>query len=399
MGMKFSFLRHLLLPALLVSMIACSDKNSTLVNAGTGLLYVAAQSNTTISAYTVNLASGSLTAIANSIGTGSLPSAIAITPSVNALFVANSGGNSISSYAINSDGSLTPASATTPTGTTPVALAIDAAGKFLFVANQASSSVSVFTISGSTLAAVAGSPFTTIPVGIVKYPDGTLPSGLAVSNSGKFLYVSNQLTNFVSAFSISSSGALAPLGNPFYVTGTGPTGLGIQPNGGFLYVTNSGADANDISAFAICDVIVTSCSNPDIADGSLTQITGSPFSAGLGPVAITFDPNFNFAYVVDKESDTISQYGYGPGSGVLLPLSPATISTGLNPVSIALRPGATGTDLGNTLTNPTDYVYVANIGAGTNTISIFTLNTTSGQLTVLGTSITTFAQTSAVAVK
>jgi 6-phosphogluconolactonase (cycloisomerase 2 family) len=398
MGMKFSFLRHLLLPALLVAMTACSNGNNSRATTGSGLLYVAAQSNTSISAYTVNLSSGGLSTIGAGVGTGSVPSAIAIAPSVNALFVANSGSNSISSYTINSDGSLTAGSATTPTGTTPTALALDAAGKFLFVANQGSSSISVFTINGSTLAKVAGSPFTTIPAGF-SYPNGTLPSGVVVSNSGKFLYVANQLANFVSAFSISASGALAPLGVPFYNAGTGPAGLAITPNGGFLYVANSGADSNNISAFAICDAVVNSCANPNTPDGTLTQVLGSPFSAGLGPVAIAMDPNFNFLYVVDKGSNTVSQYAYGTGSGVLAPLSSGTVSTGLNPVSIAIRPGATGTNLGNTLTNPTDYVFVANIGAGTNTISTFTLNTTSGQLTVLGTTVTTFAQTSAVAVK
>jgi len=393
--MKFRIVWRLLLPALLIGLTSCSSNNA-LLNSGAGLLYETAQGNTTISAFTVDLGTGGLSAIDNSVGTGALPSAIAIAPTANALFVANSGSNSISSYAINSDGSLTEESATTPTGATPVALAMDSGGKFLFVANQASSNVSVFTISGTALAAVAGSPFTTVPVG-VKYPNGTLPSGVAVSGSGKFLYVTNQLTNFVSAFSISASGALAPLGVPLYDVGNGPFGIAVSPNGGFLYVTNSGDPSNNISVFGICDSVTTSCANPNSPDGTLTQVTGSPFAAGLGPVAITFDPNFNFAYVVDKGSNTVSQYAYGTGTGALLPLSPPTISTGLTPVSIALRVGATGTNIGNTLTNPTDYVYVANNGAGT--ISVFTLTTTTGLLNVLGAPFTTFAQTSAVAVK
>jgi 6-phosphogluconolactonase (cycloisomerase 2 family) len=395
---KFSVLRHLLLPALLVATTACSSGNNSAATGGAGLLYATAQSNTTISAFTVNLSSGGLSTIENSIGTGSVPSAIAIAPSVNALFVTNSGSNSISSYTINSDGSLAGNTATTPTGSRPAALALNAAGNFLFVANQVSSSISVYAVNGSMLTQVSGSPFTTIPVGL-SYPNGTLPSGVVVSNSGKFLYVANQLANFVSVFSIGASGALAPLGVPFYNTGDGPTGLAITPNGGFLYVANSGADSNDISAFAICDAVVNSCSEPNTPDGTLTEVAGSPFSAGLGPVAITMDPNFSFLYVVNKESNTVSQYGYGTGDGVLAPLSPATISTGLNPVSIAIRPGATGTNVGNTLTNPTDYVFVANLGAETNSISTFTLATISGQLTEMSTTVTTFAQTSAVAVK
>jgi len=242
---------------------------------------------------------------------------------------------------------------------------------------------------------VAGSPFTTIPVGL-SYPNGTLPAAVAVSPSGNFLYVANQLANFVSAFAINStSGALTPLPVPFYDDGqTSPTGLAVTPNGGFLYVANAGANSNNVSAYAICDKVVTSCVNPNSPDGTLTAVTGSPFPAGLGPVAIAFDPGFNFAYVVDKGSNTVSQYSYGPESGVLTPLSPGTISTGTTPVSIAILPGVVVADIGNTLFNTTDYAYVTNLGAGT--ISIFSLTTSTGLLNVVGQPVVIFGQTSAV---
>jgi len=396
MRMKFGFLKHVLLPGLLLCLLACGSNNSTVVNGGAGLLFVTAQANTTISVYTVNLSTGQLSQNGNSVGTGSAPSAIAITPAIDAVFVANSGSNSVSSYTITS-GSLAAVSGTTKTGTTPMGLAIDPGGKFLFVANQGSSNVSVFSIKGTGLTAVPGSPFTTIPAGL-SYPNGTLPAAVAVSNSGNFLYVANELADFVSAFAINStSGALTPLGVPFYNVGVSPSGLGISPNGGFLYVANAGADSNNISAFAICDNVVNSCAKPTSPDGTLTQVAGSPFPAGLGPVAIAFDPNFNFAYVVDEGSNTVSQYSYGTGDGVLTPLSPATISTGTTPVSIAVRVGATGTNIGNTITNPTDYVYVANNGAGS--ISTYTLTTSTGILNVFGTPIITFGQTSALAAR
>jgi len=394
MGMKCCFVACLLLAISLFWMAGCTSVNNAAMT-GISYLYVTAQANTTISAYTVTQSTGALTTLGNAIGTGSVPSAIAVTPSANALFVANSGSNDISSYSINSDASLTAGSATTPTGTTPTALAIDPGGKFLFVANQASSNISVFTINGTGLTQVPGSPFTTIPVGL-SYPNGTLPAAVAVSKSGNYLYVANQLANFVSAFAINTtSGALTPLAVPFYTDGEiSPSGLAVTPNGGFLYVANAGANSNNISAYAICDNVVNTCSNPNHPDGTLTVVTGSPFPAGLGPVAIAFDPGFNFAYVVDKGSNTISQYSYGPGNGVLTPLSPGTISTGVTPVSIAILSGVVPADVGNTLFNTTDYAYVANLGGGT--ISIFSLTTSSGLLNVIGQPIVIFGQTSAV---
>lgn len=394
--MKFALMKYVVLAGALFCLAGCTSINNA-ATTGIAYLYVTAQANTTISAYTVTESTGALTANGNAVGTGAVPSAIAIAPSGNALFVANSGSNSISSYSINSDATLTPAGATTATGTTPMGLAIDSGGKFLFVANHGSSSISVFSINGSGLTPVPGSPFTTIPVGY-SFANGTLPSAVAVSNSGKFLYVANQLANFVSAFAINSSGALTALPVPFYQDGqTSPSGLAVTPNGAFLYVANAGANSNNISAWAICDNVVNTCANPNAPDGTLSPVKGSPFSAGLGPVAIAFDPGFNFAYVVDEQSSTISQYSYGPGNGVLTPLSPATISTGLNPASISILPGVVRADVGNTLFNTTDYVYVANIGAGT--ISIFSLTTSSGLLNVVGQPIVIFGQTSAVAGK
>ena len=394
MGMKFCLTGCLLLPILLFCLAGCSS-NSHSSTTGISFLYVTAQANTTISAYTVTQSTGALTTVGSAVATGSVPVAVAVTPTGSALFVANSGSNNISTYTINSDGSLAAVSGTTSTGSTPVALAVDSGGKFLFVANQASSDISVFSISGTGLTPVAGSPFTTIPVGF-SYPNGTLPAAVAVSASGKFLYVANQLANFVSAFSINStSGALSPLPVPFYDDGqTSPSGLAVTPNGGFLYVTNAGANSNNVSAYAICDNVVNSCTNPTTPDGTLTAVTGSPFPAGLGPVAIAFDPGFSFAYVVDKGSNTISQYSYGPESGVLTPLSPGTISTGVTPVSIAVLPGVVLADVGNTLFNTTDYAYVANLGAGT--ISVFSLTTSTGLLNVVGQPIVIFGQTSAV---
>jgi 6-phosphogluconolactonase (cycloisomerase 2 family) len=340
-------------------------------------LYLAAQGDATISAYDATLSSGSLAALGNTLPTGKMPFAIALTPSLNAMFVDNNGSNSVSAYSINSDGSLSAATGTAATGSMPMGMAIDPSGKFLFVANQGSSNISVFSINGTSLTKVPGSPFTTIPAGTA---EATLPSAVAVSATGKFLYVANNFTGTVSAYSIAPSGTLSPLGPNPYIVGNAPSGLGMTPDGGFLYVANTGS--NNVSAFAICDKVTTSCADPSAPDGTLTQVAGSPFSAGLGPVAIAVDPAFKFLYVLDKQSSQISEYTYAPGTGALSALSTPSISTGLTPFSFVIVAGATGTNLGNTLTEPTDFMYVTNNGAST--LSAFTLNTTSGVLTPIG---------------
>lgn len=373
---------------------ACSNRNSTVTSSGTGVLYLTTQGNSALEAFSINLGSGGLSLSGSAVSTGAFPTAIALSPTLNALFVANKDSNDISAYTVNSDGSLTAASGTTKTGTTPMGLAIDPAGNFLFVANQGSSDISVFSIDGSSLSEIPGSPFTTIPPGTTLPTD---PVGVVVSASGNFLYVTNSLSGTVSAYSIASSGTLTPLGTSPYLAGTAPSGLALTPGGAFLYVANTGS--NTVSAFSICDKVVTSCADPNNPDGKLTVIPGpaaqQAFSAGQGPVAVAADPSFNFLYVLDKGSNQISAFAFGSGTGVLTALAAPTVSTGTTPVSFVIVSGATGSNQGNTVTNPTDYVYVANNGSST--LSVFTLNTSSGILTPLGQSITTATNPSAVA--
>jgi 6-phosphogluconolactonase len=371
-------LRVCLLAILLCSLTACTSRsNITNATISSAVLYLATQGNSSIQAYTASLTSGVVDPAGNLFPTGSMPFAMALTPSLDALFVDNNASNTISAYTINSDSSLSAASGSPKTGAMPMGMAIDPAGKFLFVANQGSSNISVYSINGSSLKEVAGSPFTTITPGTTV---ATFPTAVAVSASGNFLYVANNFTGTVSAYSIGSSGKLTPLGASPYTVGLAPSGLGMVPGGGFLYVANSGS--NSVSAFAICDKVTTSCANPNSPDGTLTPVSGSPFSAGLGPVAIAADPSFNFLYVVDKQSSDIFEYSFAPGSGELTALSTPSVSTGQTPVSLVVIAGTTGTNLGNTFTNPTDFVFVSNNGAST--VSAFSLTTTSGVLTPLG---------------
>jgi len=387
MGMKVRLIAAILALAL-CGLVACSSRSLTQSQSGTATVYLATQGNSEISSYTVALSNGALSAVGAILSTGTTPVAITIPPSVSAMFVANTGSNDITSYSI-SNASLTAGSTTATGGTLPVGLTTDPAGKFLFVANQASSNISVFSINGTALTKVPGSPFTTIPVGTTF---STAPVAVVVSPSGQWLYVANQGSNDISVFSIASSGALTMVTPPPYTTGLGPNGLAITPNGGFLYVANTGS--NNVSAFAICDKVVTSCANPNAPDGTLHEVTGSPFPAGEGPIAVAADQSFAFLYVLDKGSNQISQYSYGTGTGVLSVLSPGAVATGQTPVSFVIIAGASGTSAGNTTTNPADYIFVANNGAST--LSGFTLNTTTGQLTTLGLALTVSENPSAV---
>ena len=138
-----------------------------------------------------------------------------------------------------------------------------------------------------------------------------------------------------------------------------------------------------MSGFAICNQIVTSCNDPNAPDGILAPITGSPFSAGLGPTSIVVAPSGKFMFVVDRLSNQISEYKIATGTGELTPNTQATISTGANPVSAAIRVSTTADA---TTGGTANYLYVAELGSSS--LSIYTFDSTKGTLGRVGAPIT-----------
>jgi 6-phosphogluconolactonase (cycloisomerase 2 family) len=163
-----------------------------------------------------------------------------------------------------------------------------------------------------------------------------------------------------------------------YPVGISPAGMAAAKYGttDFLYVANSGS--NNVSVFTICSAVSSQC---QVADDSLVASAGSPFSAGIRPIAIAPHPLLNFLYVLDTQSNQVSAYKVSTGTGALTALSPATFSTGTTPVSITIEPAG-------------EYIYTANIGGAT--LSGFHIDQTTGQLGPLA-PVTTSSQPSAVA--
>ena len=114
---------------------------------------------------------------------------------------------------------------------------------------------------------------------------------------------------------------------------------------GHLYVNDNTAGTNTIAAF------------DRRADGSLTPMSGSPFSIGgagtgsstgsQGALQVTADGRYLLA--VDAGSNQISVVGIKPGGGLTPPVGGPVSSGGIEPVSLAVHG---------------DLVYVANAGNG-----------------------------------
>jgi 6-phosphogluconolactonase (cycloisomerase 2 family) len=98
-----------------------------------------------------------------------------------------------------------------------------------------------------------------------------------------------------------------------------------------------------------------------VASGVLTQ-AGAPMPVGSVPSAITVDPSENFVYIADGGAGTVSVFSLNATTGALTLLN--TIATGAQPFSLLVS-GM--------------FLYVGN--AGSTNISAFSVDSTTGLLT------------------
>jgi 6-phosphogluconolactonase len=249
------------------------------------------------------------------------------------VFVTNSGSGMVSAFAVSMSGSLSLVSgAPFPAGAGAEFLAFDSVHKFLFVSNQGANTVSAFSVNTSTgmLAPVAGSPFAT----------GARPTGIAADPMGRFVFVANQAADSISVFIIGANGSLSPApGSPF--SAGSPYGLAVNTAGTVLFANNFPdsmvSDLNTVSSFQIG------------ANGALTPVSGSPFatanSAGFASaIGLAADPSGKFLFVADHMAQSIVSFNIlstgalTPVSALPAPAPACSVSCHSNPLRLAVHP-------------------------------------------------------------
>lgn len=331
--------------------------------------YVVNNGDSTVSSYSIN-DDGSLAPIGSSVSTGVNPGQITINPAGTFAFVINSStdpniSSSISSYSINNDGSLALADTFIENAggaRGPNSVAVHPNGNYLYVAFN-SGPVIPYSIGGDgklteniTLSGIAGSS----------------PFNIKIDPAGKFLYAANSGNSSISCFAIRSAdgGLEGEDGYALFTTNTSGSALSlsIDPSGKNLYCMEYGsATVKPLQAFIIgTDGSLSANSNGSSfgvatggyysmtadpsgkfiyiinsskslyafsvnSNGTLSEISGA-FSTGASPYSITTDPSGRFVYVVNRSDNTVSAYSMNSTTGSLTSIS--TYSTGANPQSI-----------------------------------------------------------------
>jgi len=303
-----------------------------------------------VTVYQVNQTNGVFSQVTSSpFMTGNLPAWLAFSPVLpgNLLFAAivNFNDNNVSVYSVDPlTGFFTPVAGSpfsdgTNNTSAPYGVAfsplLESGKLFAAVTNTDKDTVSVFEVNQTTgfFTPVTGSPFAT---GSGPYIGSFSP----VVSGGLFAAVPNYNDGNVSVYSVDqNSGYFTEIANSPFNAGTNPYDISYSPIvDGNLFAAVANDTSNNISVYSV-----------DQATGAfLSNVTGSPFSAGAGTIgtnAVTFSPLISgtlFAAAANFSSNNISVYTVNTNTGVFTPVSGSPFASGSEPDGIAFSPLLTG---------------------------------------------------------
>ncbi len=241
----------------------------------------------------------------------------------------------------------------------------DPLGRFAYVANLVSNASDLSTISMYTINSTTGVLTPTTPATV---PTGWFPQGIAIDPLGRFVYTANSDDSSVSMFTINqTTGVLTPT-TPASVSTmipgeslSQPGFLTVDPTGRFLYVSALDSDGATVSMFTI-----------NQTTGVLTPISPATVITYGIPFQVVVTPSGKFAYVVNNlaggdETVAVSQFTVNSATGVLTQNSSFGVSAGSGPTAIAVDPTS-------------KFAYVVN--RLDNTVSMYTIDPNIGNLTL-----------------
>lgn len=160
------------------------------------------------------------------------------------------------------------------------------------------------------------------------------------STSSHYVYAAIPAANQIIAYREDpNSGVLTQISGSPYSVGVGVHSLALHPSGKFLYAANPGQNENDISLFTI-----------NANGGFLTEVTPRTSLGNTAslPQVLAMDPAGAFLYVMNVGSSNISVFSIDSGSGALtLTGTPAYI--GLPLLNMQLTPSG-------------NFLYVSTVG-------------------------------------
>lgn len=293
----------------------------TVVNASGTIVYAALSATPALATLSLNPETGSLSTLFSNTGIGNNPYSLALNPDGTYLYVSTFSGPTIYGLKINGTGSLTYLTSYTtnnPSGGSTGDLMFDPSSNYLYVGLTSAlgntGGIEQFQIDRET------GVLTSLNV----YNTGQNNLGVTISSNGKFLFGANYYSNDVYAFSRDlGNGNLVSQGNIAAVSA--PGNALVERTDRFLYVANSASGQGTISGYVI-----------NQSFGTLTNISGSPFTSGQSPNGIASDPNGKFLYSANTLDNNVSGFTIHPETGSLTLISGFPVAVGNGPSSVTV---------------------------------------------------------------
>jgi 6-phosphogluconolactonase len=269
-----------------------------------------------VSAFSIDAATGQLKPLNTVSSRGSGPCHVAVDKSGHWLFVANYNSGSVAAYPVHDDGTLGEASAFVQhsgSGANPQrqrgphahSANLSPDSRFVFVADLGLDQILAYRLDPSKGTLTANDPAFT------KIAPGSGPRHMAFRPDGRFAYVVGEMSATVTAFRYDSSrGSLeelqtvSTLPNDFTGAKSGAE-IAMHPNGKFLYASNRGHDS--IAVFSI-----------DAGKGTLTAVDRVP-TQGKTPRNFAIDPTGAYLIAANQDSDNLVVFRIDPKTGGLTP--------------------------------------------------------------------------------
>ena len=359
--------------------------------AGTGIafspdgLYAWVLNGNTVVPYTVNTATGALTANGAALPVGTSPTAIAVSASGSLLYVANGVSNNVSAFRVSAGALTFVGNYATSAG--PQSLAILPSESFLYTAsNGPAGGVTGFSIDKTTgaLTSVGNAGILTPMESVVSDPAGT------------HLYASSASAGTLAGYSIGTPGTLSSVATP-YVVGNGPASVsvgvvgsvlnGIYPSSGLpgnLDITVVGHNTHFKAGLTTLDlgpgIVVSNIRdvNPTFLRATLTLSAAGPFTNRN----LTVTTNGEVAHALRASGLKANAASSAPNEVQLLAnafnlLAPPATLTQISPNSVVAGSSNVNITITGQYSNFTSGVSAVNLGSGITVNSIAVNSSTS----------------------
>ena len=274
------------------------------------------EKNGTVTAFTIDPATGNLTLLNRVSARGEGPAHIVLDKTGRAMIVANYLGGSVALLPVTPDGKLGEATAFyQQTGSGPVkgrqdvphahGAAFSPDNRFAILAEHGIDEVMVYRVDA------AKSTMVPAETPIYKATPGAAPRHVTFSPSGRFVYVLNEIGSTITVYgygaaagTLSKTQEITTLPADFHGN-SGTAQLQLDRAGKFLYASNRGHDS--IAVFAV---------DPKL--GTLRLVEHVP-TQGKTPRDFSLDPTGGFLFVANQNSDNVVIFKVNPNTGKLTP--------------------------------------------------------------------------------